>query len=144
MEVSYESAYFGSKKYIPALILCLAVLICMIIVVIFNSSSDSETTLPGTWTCLDQPEIQMEIKENLICINGLSFPYELSLPLVSSPTRQQPQAFVLDAGSMGVMGGLFFLKITTSILRLTHRSEYFPVYSHKSHSYNPMAAPPAV
>ena len=51
------------KKYIPALILCLAVLICMIIVVIFNSSSDSETTLPGTWTCLDQPEIQMEIKE---------------------------------------------------------------------------------
>lgn len=34
------------KKYIPALILCLTVLICMIIVVIFNSSSDSETTLP--------------------------------------------------------------------------------------------------
>ena len=103
------------KKYIPALILCLAVLICMIIVVIFNSSSDSETTLPGTWICLDQPEIQMEIKENLICMNGLTFPYELSL-----------------------------LKITTSILRLTHRFEYFPVYSHRSHSYNPMAAPPAV
>ena len=36
------------KKYIPALILCLTVLICMTIVVIFNSSSDSETTLPGT------------------------------------------------------------------------------------------------
>ena len=40
------------KKYIPALILCLAVLICMTIVVIFNSSSDSEITLPGTWISL--------------------------------------------------------------------------------------------
>ena len=113
------------KKYIPALILCLAVLICMIIVVIFNSSADSETTLPGTWTCLDQPEIQMEIKENLICINGLSFPYELSLPLVSSPTRQQPQAFVLDAGSMGVMGGLFFFEDNNLYLEIDSQVRIF-------------------
>ncbi|WP_419170739.1 hypothetical protein [Negativibacillus massiliensis] len=113
------------KKYIPALILCLTVLICMIIVVIFNSSSDSETTLPGTWICLDQPEIQMEIKENLICINGLSFPYELSLPLVSSPTRQQPQAFVLDAGSMGVMGGLFFFEDNNLYLEIDSQVRIF-------------------
>lgn len=113
------------KKYIPALILCLAVLICMIIVVIFNSSSDSETTLPGTWTCLDQPEIQMEIKENLICMNGLTFPYELSLPLVSSPTRQQPQAFVLDAGSMGVMGGLFFFEDNNLYLEIDSQVRIF-------------------
>lgn len=113
------------KKYIPALILCLAVLICMIIVVIFNSSSDSETTLPGTWICLDQPEIQMEIKEDLICMNGLSFPYELSLPLVSSPTRQQPQAFVLDAGSMGVMGGLFFFEDNNLYLEIDSQVRIF-------------------
>ncbi len=113
------------KKYIPALILCLTVLICMILVVIFNSSSDSETTLPGTWICLDQPEIQMEIKENLICINGLSFPYELSLPLVSSPTRQQPQAFVLDAGSMGVMGGLFFFEDNNLYLEIDSQVRIF-------------------
>ena len=113
------------KKYIPALILCLTVLICMIIVVIFNSSSDSETTLPGTWICLDQPEIQMEIKENLICINGRSFPYELSLPLVSSPTRQQPQAFVLDAGSMGVMGGLFFFEDNNLYLEIDSQVRIF-------------------
>lgn len=113
------------KKYIPALILCLTVLICMIVVVIFNSSSDSETTLPGTWICLDQPEIQMEIKENLICINGLSFPYELSLPLVSSPTRQQPQAFVLDAGSMGVMGGLFFFEDNNLYLEIDSQVRIF-------------------
>lgn len=113
------------KKYIPALILCLTVLICMIIVVIFNSSSDSETTLPGTWICLDQPEIQMEIKENLICMNGLSFPYELSLPLVSSPTRQQPQAFVLDAGSMGVMGGLFFFEDNNLYLEIDSQVRIF-------------------
>lgn len=113
------------KKYIPALILCLAVLICMIIVVIFNSSSDSETTLPGTWICLDQPEIQMEIKENLICMNGLTFPYELSLPLVSSPTRQQPQAFVLDAGSMGVMGGLFFFEDNNLYLEIDSQVRIF-------------------
>lgn len=113
------------KKYIPALILCLTVLICMIIVVIFNSSSDSETTLPGTWICLDQLEIQMEIKENLICINGLSFPYELSLPLVSSPTRQQPQAFVLDAGSMGVMGGLFFFEDNNLYLEIDSQVRIF-------------------
>ncbi|WP_419543960.1 hypothetical protein [Negativibacillus massiliensis] len=113
------------KKYIPALILCLAVLICMIIVMIFNSSSDSETTLPGTWICLDQPEIQMEIKENLICMNGLSFPYELSLPLVSSPTRQQPQAFVLDAGSMGVMGGLFFFEDNNLYLEIDSQVRIF-------------------
>ena len=113
------------KKYIPALILCLTVLICMIIVVIFNSSSDSETTLPGTWICLDQPEIQMEIKENLICINGLSFPYELSLPLVSSPTRQQPQAFVLDAGSMGVMGGVFFFEDNNLYLEIDSQVRIF-------------------
>ena len=113
------------KKYIPALILCLTVLICMILVVIFNSSSDSETTLPGTWICLDQPEIQMEIKENLICINGLSFPYELSLPLVSSPTRQQPQAFVLDAGSMGVMGGLFFFEDNNFYLEIDSQVRIF-------------------
>lgn len=113
------------KKYIPALILCLAVLICMIIVVIFNSSSDSETTLPGTWICLDQPEIQMEIKENLICMNGLSFPYELSLPLISSPTRQQPQAFVLDAGSMGVMGGLFFFEDNNLYLEIDSQVRIF-------------------
>ena len=113
------------KKYIPALILCLTVLICMIIVVIFNSSSDSETTLPGTWICLDQPEIQMEIKENLICINGLSFPYELSLPLISSPTRQQPQAFVLDAGSMGVMGGLFFFEDNNLYLEIDSQVRIF-------------------
>ena len=97
------------KKYIPALILCLAVLICMIIVVIF----------------MDQPEIQMEIKENLICINGLSFPYELSLPLVSSPTRQQPQAFVLDAGSMGVMGGLFFFEDNNLYLEIDSQVRIF-------------------
>ena len=109
------------KKYI----LCLAVLICMIIVVIFNSSSDSETTLPGTWICLDQPEIQMEIKEDLICMNGLSFPYELSLPLVSSPTRQQPQAFVLDAGSMGVMGGLFFFEDNNLYLEIDSQVRIF-------------------
>ena len=113
------------KKYIPALILCLTVLICMILVVIFNSSYDSETTLPGTWICLDQPEIQMEIKENLICINGLSFPYELSLPLVSSPTRQQPQAFVLDAGSMGVMGGLFFFEDNNLYLEIDSQVRIF-------------------
>lgn len=113
------------KKYIPALILCLAVLICMIIVVIFNSSSDSETTLPGTWICLDQPEIQMEIKEDLICMNGLSFPYELSLPLISSPTRQQPQAFVLDAGSMGVMGGLFFFEDNNLYLEIDSQVRIF-------------------
>ena len=113
------------KKYIPALILCLTVLICMILVVIFNSSSDSETTLPGTWICLDQPEIQMEIKENLICINGLSFPYELSLPLVSSPTRQQPQTFVLDAGSMGVMGGLFFFEDNNLYLEIDSQVRIF-------------------
>ncbi|MBS5138666.1 MAG: hypothetical protein KHY90_09850 [Clostridium sp.] len=113
------------KKYIPALILCLTVLICMILVVIFNSSSDSETTLPGTWICLDQPEIQMEIKENLICINGLSFPYELSLPLVSSPARQQPQAFVLDAGSMGVMGGLFFFEDNNLYLEIDSQVRIF-------------------
>lgn len=113
------------KKYIPALILCLAVLICMIIVMIFNSSSDSETTLPGTWICLDQPEIQMEIKENLICMNGLSFPYELSLPLVSSPTRQQPQAFVLDAGSMGVLGGLFFFEGNNLYLEIDSQVRIF-------------------
>lgn len=113
------------KKYIPALILCLTVLICMILVAIFNSSSDSETTLPGTWICLDQPEIQMEIKENLICINGLSFPYELSLPLVSSPTRQQPQAFVLDAGSMGVMGGLFFFEDNNLYLEIDSQVRIF-------------------
>lgn len=113
------------KKYIPALILCLTVLICMILVVIFNSSSDSETTLPGTWICLDQPEIQMEIKENLICINGLSFPYELSLPLVSSPTRQQPQAFVLDAGSIGVMGGLFFFEDNNLYLEIDSQVRIF-------------------
>ena len=113
------------KKYVPALILCLTVLICMILVVIFNSSSDSETTLPGTWICLDQPEIQMEIKENLICINGLSFPYELSLPLVSSPTRQQPQAFVLDAGSMGVMGGLFFFEDNNLYLEIDSQVRIF-------------------
>lgn len=113
------------KKYIPALILCLTVLICMIIVVIFNSSSDSETTLPGTWICLDQPEIQMEIKEDLICMNGLSFPYELSLPLVSSPTRQQPQAFVLDAGSMGVMGGLFFFEDNNLYLEIDSQVRIF-------------------
>lgn len=113
------------KKYIPALILCLTVLICMTIVVIFNSSSDSEITLPGTWICLDQPEIQMEIKENLICINGLSFPYELSLPLVSSPTRQQPQAFVLDAGSMGVMGGLFFFEDNNLYLEIDSQVRIF-------------------
>lgn len=113
------------KKYIPALILCLTVLICMILVVIFNSSSDSETTLPGTWICLDQPEIQMEIKENLICMNGLTFPYELSLPLVSSPTRQQPQAFVLDAGSMGVMGGLFFFEDNNLYLEIDSQVRIF-------------------
>ena len=113
------------KKYIPALILCLTVLICMIIVVIFNSSSDSETTLPGTWICLDQPEIQMEIKEDLICMNGLSFPYELSLPLVASPTRQQPQAFVLDAGSMGVMGGLFFFEDNNLYLEIDSQVRIF-------------------
>lgn len=113
------------KKYIPTLILCLTVLICMIIVVIFNSSSDSETTLPGTWICLDQPEIQMEIKEDLICMNGLSFPYELSLPLVSSPTRQQPQAFVLDAGSMGVMGGLFFFEDNNLYLEIDSQVRIF-------------------
>lgn len=113
------------KKYIPALILCLTVLICMIIVVIFNSFSDSETTLPGTWICLDQPEIQMEIKEDLICMNGLSFPYELSLPLVSSPTRQQPQAFVLDAGSMGVMGGLFFFEDNNLYLEIDSQVRIF-------------------
>lgn len=113
------------KKYIPALILCLAILICMIIMVIFNSSSDSETTLPGTWICLDQPEIQMEIKEDLICMNGLTFPYELSLPLVSSPTRQQPQAFVLDAGSMGVMGGLFFFEDNNLYLEIDSQVRIF-------------------
>lgn len=113
------------KKYIPALILCLTILICMILVVIFNSSSDSETTLPGTWICLDQPEIQMEIKEDLICMNGLSFPYELSLPLVSSPTRQQPQAFVLDAGSMGVMGGLFFFEDNNLYLEIDSQVRIF-------------------
>lgn len=113
------------KKYIPTLILCLTVLICMIIVVIFNSSSDSETTLPGTWICLDQPEIQMEIKEDLIYMNGLSFPYELSLPLVSSPTRQQPQAFVLDAGSMGVMGGLFFFEDNNLYLEIDSQVRIF-------------------
>ena len=97
----------------------------MIIMVIFNSSSDSETTLPGTWICLDQPEIQMEIKEDLICMNGLTFPYELSLPLVSSPTRQQPQAFVLDAGSMGVMGGLFFFEDNNLYLEIDSQVRIF-------------------
>ena len=58
-------------------------------------------------------------------INGLSFPYELSLPLVSSPTRQQPQAFVLDAGSMGVMGGLFFFEDNNLYLEIDSQVRIF-------------------
>lgn len=58
-------------------------------------------------------------------MNGLSFPYELSLPLVSSPTRQQPQAFVLDAGSMGVLGGLFFFEDNNLYLEIDSQVRIF-------------------
>ena len=53
----------------------------------------------GSWQCSEQPELT---------INGLCLSYEFLEPLLESPTREQPQQFVLDGGSLGVLSGLLF------------------------------------
>lgn len=73
-------------------------------------------TLSGTWYS-QKGDFTLRAEEGQLCINDFCFPFERSLPLVDAPTRDNPQGFVLEAGSMGALPGRYFFEGSYSIWR---------------------------
>ena len=87
------------------LLLCIAVAGCR--AVVFKKHAPTPI-LWGSWQCSEQPELSLVLEPDRLTINGLCLSYEFLEPLLESPTREQPQQFVLDGGSLGVLSGLLF------------------------------------
>ena len=60
-----------------------------------------------------------------ISINDFCFPFERSLPLVDAPTRDNPQGFVLEAGSMGALPGRYFFEGELLYLEVDSQQKIF-------------------
>ena len=87
------------------LLLCIAAAGCR--AVVFKKHAPTPL-LWGSWQCSEQPELSLVLEPDRLTINGLSLSYEFLEPLLESPTREQPQQFVLDGGPLGVLSGLLF------------------------------------
>lgn len=91
--------------------LCLLLLLCIAAAgcraVIFKKHAPTPL-LWGSWQCSEQPELSLVLEPDRLTINGLCLSYEFLEPLLESPTREQPQRFVLDGGPLGVLSGLLF------------------------------------
>ena len=66
-------------------------------------------TLSGTWYS-QEGDFTLRAEEGQLCSNDFCFPFERVLPLVDAPTRDNPQGFVLEAGSMGALPGRYFFE----------------------------------
>ncbi len=91
--------------------LCLFFLLCITVAgcraVVFKKHAPTPL-LWGSWQCSEQPELSLVLEPDRLTINGLCLSYEFLEPLLESPTREQPQRFVLDGGPLGVLSGLLF------------------------------------
>ena len=91
--------------------LCLLLLLCIAAAgcraVVFKKHAPTPL-LWGSWQCSEQPELSLVLEPDRLTINGLCLSYEFLEPLLESPTREQPQQFVLDGGPLGVLSGSLF------------------------------------
>lgn len=91
--------------------LCLFFLLCITVAgchAIISKKHAPTPLLWGSWQCSEQPELSLVLEPDRLTINGLCLSYEFLEPLLEAPTREQPQQFVLDGGSLGVLSGLLF------------------------------------
>ncbi len=91
--------------------LCFLFLLCITVAgchAIISKKHAPTPLLWGSWQCSEQPELSLVLEPDRLTINGLCLSYEFLEPLLESPTREQPQQFVLDGGSLGVLSGLLF------------------------------------
>ena len=94
-------------------------------------------TLSGTWYS-QEGDITLRAEEGQLCINDFCFPFERSLPLVDAPTRDNPQGFVLEAGSMGALPGRYFFEGELLYLIPSRKSSPAPLLRAR-----PLKRPPA-
>lgn len=81
-------------------------------------------TLSGTWYS-QKGDFTLRAEEGQLCINDFCFPFEQALPLVDAPTRDNPQGFVLEAGSMGALPGRYFFEGELLYLEVDSQQKIF-------------------
>lgn len=80
--------------------------------------------LDGDWVSTDET-FTLTASDSALCVNGFCFPFERALPLVEHPTEEQPQGFVLDAGSMGALPGHYFFDGDDLLLTIDGQQKRF-------------------
>lgn len=117
------------KKYKPVLLFLFIILLLTAAVFHFLPAPASQKqTLSGSWREENSDasaDMLLTIDESTITINDFSFAYELSLPHQEYPTRENPQGFVLDGGSMGTLAGLFFFEDGKLFLEIDSQMKVF-------------------
>lgn len=107
-------------------ILTILVLLCAVTAGFwFIRSRRQPPVLWGSWQCSEQPELSLHIEPDKLTINGLCLSYELTEPLIDSPTREQPQGFVLDGGPLGVLPGLLFQEQDALVVEIDGDQRHF-------------------
>lgn len=109
--ISFRSHFASGIRLRWKKALCLFFLLCITVAgcraVVFKKHAPTPL-LWGSWQCSEQPELSLVLEPDRLTINGLCLSYEFLEPLLESPTREQPQRFVLDGGPLGVLSGLLF------------------------------------
>lgn len=107
-------------------VLGLVVLSALLILGAFMLLADraQPQTLSGTWYS-QEGDFTLQAEEGQLCINDFCFPFERSLPLVDAPTRDNPQGFVLEAGSMGALPGRYFFEGELLYLEVDSQQKIF-------------------
>lgn len=109
--ISFRSHFASGIRLRWKRALCLFFLLCITVAgcraVVFKKHAPTPI-LWGIWQCSEQPELSLVLEPDRLTINGLCLSYEFLEPLLESPTREQPQQFVLDGGPLGVLSGLLF------------------------------------
>ena len=81
-------------------------------------------TLSGTWYS-HEGDFTLRAEEGQLCINDFCFPFERALPLIDAPTRDNPQGFVLEAGSMSALPGRYFFEGELLYLEVDSQQKIF-------------------
>ena len=115
----------SSPASLCKVVLCLLMLIALLAAGAFALLQPSRTpAFSGTWYS-QEGDFTLQVDEGQLCINGFCFPFERALPLVDTPTRDNPQGFVLEAGSMGALPGRYFFEGELLCLEIDSQQQIF-------------------
>lgn len=96
--------------YFLKLFIVAVVILFLLLSAKYITDKTSSDDILGQWQSEDTPPMEIVIEENTMTINGLCFAYEKVFPIVPNTTCEEPQSFVLNADSMGILQGSYFVE----------------------------------